>query len=289
MKYAWVFLLAAAAAADDVILVSGGELNHCTVVYEGPDEIVVKRGGTEMVFRRSQVLRIIRGQVEKAPLRETPSPPPAPAAPAEEEAAAPAAPAPPTEEKAVPPPPPRPRREAGRIKGLVDELASNDKEARQSARFALVALGKKAHPELAEALTDSRYWVRFYAARIFRELGARETTKALLEALYAAVPETGRCPSGTRPYVRAVRDALRASTGMSFGLSPRYQSQGAALKKWIEWWEKNYEGFPPQVGEEELDPAGEDYAEKLKEARKPELQKKTFPRPPTWQPTSSEY
>ncbi len=275
MRAFWpLFLAAAVAAADDVILVSGGEVTNCRVVHEGPDEIVIDRSGTQMVFRRSQVLRIIRREVEEAPPRKAPPPPPPSA-----ESTADRLPAEPAGKK-------RKSAEARRIKQMIAQLASTDETDRDAAKSALLRFGEKAYPELAAALTDNRYWVRFYAARIFREHHAREAAKALLEALNGAVPDRGRCPSWNKPYVRAVRDALRAATGKNFGLNPDSQRQGQALAKWVEWWAGSYGRFPRQIGEEELDPESENYKEELKEARKLNLRKKQYPRPPTWQPAT---
>ena len=52
------------------------------------------------------------------------------------------------------------------------------------------------------------------------------------------------------------------------------------LKAYIDWYNANYDRLPPQVSDPVIEPTDPEYGKKLKEARKLDLVKRDWPRPP---------
>ncbi len=83
----------------------------------------------------------------------------------------------------------------------INKLGGNDLRACERAAEALVRIGKPAVPALTEALKDSRWWVRRYAAKVIGRIG-----KPAVPALIEIVKDSLFVPKG-------VKDALVETGG----------------------------------------------------------------------------
>jgi len=74
-------------------------------------------------------------------------------------------------------------KDAETINNLISDLASDDDSRRKSARFSLMAIGKRAVPRLVEVLKDRNDLVRWEATKALAEIGDSEAAPALVKAL----------------------------------------------------------------------------------------------------------
>jgi len=74
-------------------------------------------------------------------------------------------------------------KDAETINNLISDLASDDDSKRKSARFSLMAIGKRAVPRLVEVLKDRNDLVRWEATKALAEIGDSEAAPALVKAL----------------------------------------------------------------------------------------------------------
>src|SRR5262245_41481854 len=73
--------------------------------------------------------------------------------------------------------------ETARIESLVEELASQDVKARETARAELLKAGAEAVDPLSRAMGDPRPEVRWEVAKVLAELQSPEALRALVTAL----------------------------------------------------------------------------------------------------------
>jgi hypothetical protein len=113
------------------------------------------------------------------------------------------------------------------------------------------------------------------------QLNGRSAVKHVIEVFYSAMPDTGEAATYQVPFIRAAKATLPAITGQSFiNVEADKSLVQDGLKKYIEWYEKNYDRLAPQLGEQEIEPTDPEYDKKLAAARKLKLAKKSWPRPP---------
>lgn len=163
------------------------------------------------------------------------------------------------------------------VKGLGSEQPSE----REASKAKLKALGKDVIPGLAKLLQHSDAETRRTACDILNDLNAKNAIKQLVETLYAVMPGAGQAASYQRQYVRSLKTALQTTTGQAFiSVEPSSPLVQDGLKKYVEWYNANFDRLPPQIGEPEIEPTDPKYYEKLKEARALKLEKREWPRPP---------
>ncbi|MBE7465173.1 MAG: hypothetical protein HS116_16980 [Planctomycetes bacterium] len=184
-----------------------------------------------------------------------------------------------TEEKADPYAVPKEKKDAfdKAVKGLGSEKPSD----REAAKAKLKSLGKDVIPGLAKLLQHSDAETRRTACDLLNDLNAKNAIKQLVETLYAVMPGSGQAASYQRQYVRSLKTALQTTTGQAFiSVEPSSPLVQDGLKKYVEWYNANFDRLPPQIGEPEIEPTDPKYYEKLKEARALKLEKREWPRPP---------
>ncbi|GMV84035.1 MAG: hypothetical protein AMXMBFR7_52190 [Planctomycetota bacterium] len=163
------------------------------------------------------------------------------------------------------------------VKGLGSEKPSD----REAAKAKLKSLGKDVIPGLANLLQHADAETRRTACDLLSDFNAKNAIKQLVETLYAVMPGSGQAASYQRQYVRSLKTALQTTTGQSFiSVEPSSPLVQDGLKKYIDWYNANFDRLPPQIGEPEIEPTDPKYYEKLKEARALKLEKREWPRPP---------
>ncbi len=167
-----------------------------------------------------------------------------------------------------------------RVGRALRSLSSTNPSERAEGKVYLLSLRDVAVPVLVTALMHDDAELRTAAANLLGQLRARSAIKYLIEALYAALPSNGQAPAYQRRFVRALREALQATTGQVF---IQVESSSAlvqrGLQRYIEWYGDRLVWLPPQVGEPVVDPVDPVYVEKISALRKLKLQKHAWPRP----------
>jgi len=274
--------LAAAAFADTVHLTNGRKITDCQVIDDSGDSIVVKVAQSTLYIPKSQVAFVEKSDkptefkgwdAGSATSGAAPAAGGAPAATPGGASAGGASGAKKEDPDAVP------EDLRKRAEELLKDLDSSDSAAREASMRDLTALGMKITPLLITKLGDQSVYVRRGAAAVMGELGPRTAVKALVEALYAATPETERVEQWNRAYMRNVNVSLEKITGQNMNYNPRSQTQQDSVKKWVEWWDASWSQYPRQIGEPALDEKAADYAEKLKEAKKLKIERCAFAPP----------
>lgn len=171
--------------------------------------------------------------------------------------------------------------EKKKFEELMQALDTDDPNARASAQSELGALGTKAIAAIVDGLQHKRVEARASCATLLSQMNARNAVKQLIEVLYAALPEKGEAATYQVVFIRALKVALASTTGQSFitveADKPLVQD---GLKKYIAWYNENFDRLPPQIDEELIEPTDPDYMKKLKEQRALKLEKKEWPKPP---------
>lgn len=124
----------------------------------------------------------------------------------------------------------------GEIGQLVAQLSHEDPIERVSALFGLANVddvGIVRH--VTPLLSDADSYIRALSARILERMGARSSVLSLIEALG---------DSDVRVRSAAVA-ALRSITSKQFRFDPRGPGgeRYAAVKRWNDWWDKNWKTF----------------------------------------------
>jgi hypothetical protein len=152
---------------------------------------------------------------------------------------------------------------------------------RDAAKNEIAALGAPVIPYVVAGCYDGNVDARTACMSLLGQLSARNAVKQAIEVFFAAMPESGEPASYQVPFLRAVRTTLPILTGQSFiNVEPSSSLVQNGLRDYIKWYEDNYDRLPPQLGEKKLDATDPEYLEKLQEARKLKLEKKSWPRPP---------
>ena len=276
-----VAVLASSAAADTVYLRNGRAITECTVIDETTTTVVIRVKTGILTFPRKSVDYIERAE---APVKFTDwkghlatsksvAPPPRAAKGAKAAGGGAAESSGGSASEDVDPMLKKAALEA------IGELKSGESERIAAAKRRLTALGLGIAPVLVENVRHTSVDVRRSCADVLGRLGAKNAVKPLIEALYAATPETGRAEVWNRSYMRSVDGALEKITGRGSGYNPRSSQQQKDVQKWVDWWGEKWADFPRQVGEPEIDKKDEQYKEKLAEAKALKLEKAAFPEP----------
>jgi hypothetical protein len=117
-------------------------------------------------------------------------------------------------------------------------------------------------------------------------MNGRNCIKRVVEIFYATMPESGQVATYNVPYIRVIKTTLEQLTGQTFitGEANKPQVQ-EALKKYVEWYNANWEKLVKQIGEPDLDITDPEYTSKLRDARKLKLTKTDWPRGDVGLPT----
>lgn len=172
------------------------------------------------------------------------------------------------------------KEEKERIESLMKDMDTDDPDARKQAKEKLGKLGTKVIASLADGLYHKRTEARAVCATLLGTMNSRNTVKQLIEAFYAAMPDKGEAATYQVVFLRGIKTALMSTTGESYlnhEMDKPLVQDG--LKKYIEWYEKNYDRLPTQIDEPEIAPTDPDYLKKIKEARALKLAKREWPRP----------
>lgn len=160
-------------------------------------------------------------------------------------------------------------------------LATTEEAPRVSAKAEIAALGTGALPYVVAGCHHVNVEARAACMSLVGQLNGRSATKQTIEVFYAAMPESGEPATYQVPFIRAIKSTLSTITGQSFiTVEPDRPLVQEGLKRYIKWYEENYDRLPPQLGEEPIEATDPDYMDKLKKARALELKKKSWPRPP---------
>src|ERR1043165_1274894 len=94
------------------------------------------------------------------------------------------------------------------------------------------------------------------------------------------IPEASQAATWNVPFIRAIKTTLPTITGQSYitfeANRPGVQD---GLKKYVEWYNANFERLPRQIGEPDLDVTDPDYAKKLRDLRQLKLAKREWSPP----------
>jgi hypothetical protein len=160
-------------------------------------------------------------------------------------------------------------------------LATMDEAARLAAEAEIRALGPQVMPYLVAGCYQPFVEARAACMKLIGELNGRNAIKQTIEALYAAMPESGAAATYQVPFLQEVKRTLAALTGQSFiEVSMRRSLAREGLDDYIAWYNANWDRLPLQLGEPKLDPTSADYVKQLKEARALKLEHRPWPVPP---------
>ena len=164
----------------------------------------------------------------------------------------------------------------------LEKLASPEKPVREQAKAAIGAMGPAVLPYVVAGCNNDNVDARALCMLLVGDLGGRVAIKQVIELFYAAMPYSGQADDFQGPFIQAIKNTLAAITGQSF-ITAELNMPGVqdGLKQYIDWYNKNIERLPPQLGEKQVDPADPDYAELIMAGRKLSLVKKSWPRPVT--------
>ena len=164
----------------------------------------------------------------------------------------------------------------------LERMTSTDPNVRAGARAAVAALGPDVLPYVVAGIQHQNVEARSTCMELVGQLNGRSATKQVIEVFYSAMPDNDAAPSFQVPFIRAIKETLSSITGQSFiYVQPDKALVLDGLKKYIAWYNENFDRLPPQLGEAKIEPTDPEYAKKLKEARKLKLEKKSWPRPPS--------
>ncbi len=168
-----------------------------------------------------------------------------------------------------------------RFMKALEAMTSTEPGTRAAAKDAVAALGADALPYVVAGIQHANVEARSTCMRLVASFNGRTAVKQVLEVFYSAMPETDAAPTWQVPFIRAIKETLPAISGQTFiNVEPDKLLVQDGLKKYLAWYEENYDRLPAQLGEPKIEPTDPEYAKKLKEARKLKLEKKSWPRPP---------
>jgi len=163
----------------------------------------------------------------------------------------------------------------------LEKLGADDETARTAAQGDIAALGPDALPYVVAGINHTSVFARSACMTLVAQFNGRAAVKQVIEVFFAAMPESDAAATWQVPFIRAIKATLPAISGQSFitGEADKLSVQDG-LKKYIDWYQANYDRLPPQLGEQKLDATDPEYDKKLKEARALKLAKRSWPRPP---------
>ncbi|HYF51804.1 MAG TPA: hypothetical protein VEJ63_20475 [Planctomycetota bacterium] len=163
----------------------------------------------------------------------------------------------------------------------LEKFDSEDEAKRTEAKAELAALGAEALPYFVAGIWHSNVSARTACMNLVGQMNGRFAIKHVIEVFYAAMPEEGRAATYQVPFIRAIMTTLPGISGQTFiSVEAKSELVQDGLKKYIEWYNSNFDRLPPQLGEKKIEATDPEYTEKLKKARALELKKKSWPRPP---------
>ncbi len=174
-----------------------------------------------------------------------------------------------------------PKDKEEKFMAALERLATVDPNARAAAKNEIAGLGPEALPYVVAGTQHTNVEARSACMTLVGQFNGRTAVKQVIEVFYSAMPDNDAAPTWQVPFIRAIKETLPAISGQTFIMvQPDKALVADGLKKYITWYEDNFDRLPPQLGEPKLDPTDPDYTKKLKEARKLKLEKKDWPRPP---------
>ena len=163
----------------------------------------------------------------------------------------------------------------------LERMATVDEAQRGAAKNEIAAMGTDALPYVVAGLQHVNVDARTSCMYLVGQLSGRSAVKQVIEVFYSAMPEKGEAATYQVPFIRAIKATLPSITGQSFiNVEPDKSLVQDGLKKYIEWYEDNFDRIPAQLGEPTIEATDPEYDKKLKAARKLNLAKKSWPRPP---------
>ncbi len=162
----------------------------------------------------------------------------------------------------------------------LEKLAGKDEAVRRAAKDEIAELGADVLPYLVAGIQHVNVDARTTCMALLGQLNGRSAVKAAIEVFYSAMPDEGEAATYQVPFIRAIKTTLPAISGQTFiTVEPDKSMVQDGLKRYIAWYNENFDRLPPQLGEEKIEPTDPDYAGKLKKARALTLAKKVWPRP----------
>lgn len=160
-------------------------------------------------------------------------------------------------------------------------LNTMDDGPRQAAEAEISALGPAAVPYLVAGSYDTSIPTRTSCMTLIGRLNGRNAIKQVIELFYSAIPAEGEPATFQGPFLQAIRTTLPTISGQDFFTAdPRRPIVQEFIKRYVEWYNDNFDRLPPQLGEPKVEPTDPDYMKKIKEARALKLEKRSWPRPP---------
>lgn len=164
----------------------------------------------------------------------------------------------------------------------LEQMGGPEKEKRQLAKAEVSAMGKEVLPYVAAGCYNDNADARTLCMSVVGELSGRSAVKQVIELFYAAMPPAEQADDFQVPFVKAIITTLTVITGQSFvNAEPDMPGVQDGLRQYIDWYNKNLDRLPPQLGEKKIEPDDPDYTDKIKEARTLKLAKRSWPRPVT--------
>ncbi len=286
-----VLALAGAARADTLTLDNGRRLRGRIVRRSGGQVVIQLENGGRITVAANRVVMVepdakARPRLPRLPVgaEEKPKPKPGVEKPGKppEKSGRETKPAAPEAEK---PDPELTARIAALIGGMGASEGRDAQEQRTAARAALAAIGEPALPALCRALEDSSWQRRLSAAIALGQIGSKEAVKPLLVAVYTGTPAAGKKAAWwEKQYLNECARSFGRIAGSSYGYDADKVTAGKAAEKMLEWWGKNHEDYPLQIGDKPPKPKKEGEKEEEKPDPVEEIKKlpaRRYPKPPS--------
>ena len=163
----------------------------------------------------------------------------------------------------------------------LERSATTNEAPRVAAKAEIAALGPGVLPYLVGGCYHAHVEARASCMYLIGDMNGRNALKQAIELLYAVMPPGGEAATYQVPFVRAIKTTLSTISGQPFiGVEPSSSLVQEGLRRYIDWYNNNFDRLPPQLGEKEIEATDPDYMKKLKEARALKLEKRSWPRPP---------
>lgn len=171
------------------------------------------------------------------------------------------------------------KRKESLFRDALEAVKGTDDAVRDAAILDIQSLGADAVPYCWAGVQNESGYVRIACMKIIGSLNGRNCTKRVIETFYATMPEASQAATWNVPFVRAIKSSIATITGQSYiSVEPKSPGVQDGLKKYIEWYNANYERLPRQIGEPDIDPTDPDFSKKLADARRLKLVKREWPR-----------
>jgi hypothetical protein len=160
-------------------------------------------------------------------------------------------------------------------------LNTMEEAPRQAAEAEISALGGGAMPYLVAGCYDTSISTRSSCMQLIGRLSGRNAVKQVVEIFYSAIPAEGEPATFQGPFLDAIRTTLPAISGQDFFTAdPRRPIVQEFVKRYVAWYNDNFDRLAPQLGEPKIESTDPDYMKKIKESRALKLEKRSWPRPP---------